>query len=76
MLVELTPDQIKLLNNTTKLGDLAEMINVYLKDYHELHKNDMHRKRRGNIELIGRVVVPYLKNVDQLLNQIRDQVKA
>lgn len=76
MLVNLTPDQIKLLNNTTQLAGLADLINMYMKQYYDLNKATMPKKRRENIEYIGRVSVPYMKHVDQLLNQLREQIKA
>lgn len=75
MLVDLTPDQIKLLKNTTQLAGLADLVNMYMKQYYELDKSNMPKKRRENIKYIGRVSVPYMRNVDQLLNQLRDQVK-
>ena len=73
--VDLNPDQIKLLKNTTQLARLADLINMYMKQYYDLDKASMPKKRRENIEYIGRVSVPYMRNVDQLLNQLRDQIK-
>ena len=75
MLVDLTPDQIKLLKNTTQLAGLADLVNMYMKQYYELDKSNMPKKSRENIKYIGRVSVSYMRNVDQLLNQLRDQVK-
>ena len=76
MLVTLTPEQIKILENTTKMKVLSDLMVMYLSDYYKENKDTMKKKRKSNIEFIMKHSVAYMNDVDQLLDRLREQVKV
>jgi hypothetical protein len=74
MKVDLSDEQIKILNQLTKLAVVADLMNMYLTEYYKENVSSLKPKRKANIKFIVEKSVPYMKQVDTVLADIRRQI--
>lgn len=73
--VELTPRQIELLRKLVHAHVLFESVDYCLKDYIIQCGKFMKPKRKENITAMLNGSIPYLKQMDELLCDLREQIK-